>query len=174
MPGSPSIGALFSQRVTIGVGDLAVSNNGHVTLSTYALGSCIGVVAYDRAVQAAGILHFMLPDSNLSAQRAADQPAMFADTGFARLMEELGGLRADRHRLRLFLAGGAAVLQGTDPFKIGARNVQVTRELVQRYGLMVSAADVGGTVNRTLHLEVGTGVLTMKRPDGTSTFNLGA
>ncbi len=172
MPGSPSIGALFSQRVTIGVGDLAASNNAQVTLSTYALGSCVGIVAYDPGAHAGGILHFMLPDSQLAPLRAAGQPAMFADTGLPRLLEELAGLRVDPRRLRLFLAGGAAVLQGTDPFKIGARNVQVTLELVRRNGLDVAASDLGGTVNRTLHLEVGTGMLTLKRPDATSTIAL--
>ena len=49
MAGAPTIGALFAQRVVIGVGDMAVSNNSIVTLSTYALGSCVGVIAYDPA-----------------------------------------------------------------------------------------------------------------------------
>ena len=72
---------MFAQRVVIGVGDMAVSNNTQVTLSTYALGSCIGVVAYDPVVKVGGILHMMLPDSSISPEKAVQQPAMFADTG---------------------------------------------------------------------------------------------
>ena len=47
MSGSPTIASLFAQRVVVGVGDLAVSNNNSTVLSTYALGSCICVIAYD-------------------------------------------------------------------------------------------------------------------------------
>ena len=63
MAGAPTISALFSQRVVIGVGDMAVSNNETVTLSTYALGSCLGVIAFDPISHAGGILHLMLKQS---------------------------------------------------------------------------------------------------------------
>src|SRR5579883_2378084 len=116
MPGAPTISALFSQRVVIGVGDMAVSNNDTVTLSTYALGSCVGVIAYDPASHAGGILHLMLPDSTISPDKAGKQPAMFADTGLPLLFKNLLGVRANATNLRIFLAGGASVLNGADPF----------------------------------------------------------
>ena len=72
MAGAPTISALFSQRVVIGVGDMAVSNNDTVTLSTYALGSCVGIVAYDPNSHAGGILHIMLPDGSISPDKAAN------------------------------------------------------------------------------------------------------
>ena len=74
MAGAPTIGSIFAQRVIIGVGDMAVSNNPQVTLSTYALGSCVGVVAYDPVARAGGILHLMLPDSTISPEKAVAQP----------------------------------------------------------------------------------------------------
>ncbi|HRE80406.1 MAG TPA: chemotaxis protein CheD, partial [Opitutaceae bacterium] len=74
MPGAPTVSALFAQRVVIGVGDLAVSNNPQVTLSTYALGSCVGVIAFDPITRAGGILHIMLPDSLISPEKSAKQP----------------------------------------------------------------------------------------------------
>mgnify|MGYP001561206167 CR=1 FL=1 len=81
MAGAPSIAAIFAQRVVVGVGDLSVSNNIAITLSTYALGSCIAVAAYDPVVKAGGLLHLMLPESSISPDKAISQPAMFADTG---------------------------------------------------------------------------------------------
>ena len=45
MGGAPTIGSIFSERVVVGVGDMAVSTNANVTISTYALGSCVGIVA---------------------------------------------------------------------------------------------------------------------------------
>src|SRR5262245_11655759 len=121
--GSPSIAALFAQRVVVGVGDAGVSNNPSITLSTYALASCVGVVAYDPLLKVGGLLHMMLPDSTISPQKAISQPAMFADTGLPLLFRSLAGMRAERHRLQIAIAGGASVLCATDSFKIGERNI---------------------------------------------------
>ena len=173
MAGAPTIGALFSQRVIIGVGDMAVSNNAIVTLSSYALGSCVGVIVYDPISKAGGILHLMLPDSTISADKAAKQPAMFADTGLPMLFKALIGVRADRSRMRLFTAGGASVLNGADPFKIGERNSTAVIKYLKVFGYGIVGQDLGGNVNRTVHLEVGTGKVSMKMPDRTENFSLG-
>lgn len=172
MAGSPTITALFSQRVVIGVGDMAVSNNATVTLSTYALGSCVGVIAFDPVMKAGGILHLMLPDSTISPDKAQKQPAMFADTGLPLLFKALAGVRAERSRMRLFLAGGASVLNGADPFKIGERNSIAVKKSLSAGGLSIAGQDLGGQVNRTVHLEIGTGKVTLKMPDRIEAFTL--
>lgn len=172
MSSTATFATLFTQRVIIGVGDMAVSNLAQVVLSTYALGSCVGVVAYDSIARAGGILHLMLPDSSISQDRAARQPAMFADTGLPLIFRALAGLRAERRHLRIFLAGGAAVLQGEDIFRIGTRNAQATTKFVQDNGLFVKYSDLGGQQNRTLHLEIASGRVTMKTPSGTEDFSL--
>ncbi len=172
MAGAPTIASLFAQRVVIGVGDVAVSNNAQVTLSTYALGSCVGVVVYDPGARAGGLLHLMLPESQISPEKAQAQPAMFADTGLPLLFRSMVGLRAERSRLRLFVAGGASVLTGPDSFKIGERNVRATMDYLARQGLAVRRSDVGGTVNRTLHLEVGSGTLALKTPTANDSWSL--
>jgi chemotaxis protein CheD len=172
MAGSPTIQSIFTQRVVVGVGDMAVSNGATVILSTFALGSCIGVVAFDAAVRAAGLLHLMLPDSSISSEKAATQPAMFADTGFPLLLRQLSGLKFLTARAKVYIAGGAGVISGTDAFRIGERNIAASRQWVQKLGLNVVAADVGGINNRTIHLTVSTGELVMKSPVETRTIDL--
>jgi chemotaxis protein CheD len=174
MAGAPTIASLFAQRVVVGVGDVAVSNNPQVTLSTYALGSCIGVVAYDPLSRTGGILHLMLPDSSISPEKAAAQPAMFANTGLPLLFRSLYGLKAERSRLRLFIAGGASVLAGKDSFKIGERNIRATLDYLSLQGFTFSDPAIGGTVNRTIHLVVGTGEMNLKTPTLNETLSLAA
>ncbi len=174
MAGAPTVASIFAQRVVIGVGDVAVSNNPQVTLSTYALGSCVGIVAYDPVARAGGILHLMLPDSKISPEKALNQPAMFADTGLPLLFRSLAGLKVERSRLRLFVAGGACVLSGPDSFKIGERNVRATLDFLARNGFVIRNPVVGGTVNRTLHLEVGSGAMTLKTPTANEALSLAA
>lgn len=173
MSGSPTIASLFAQRVVIGVGDMAVSNNISTVLSTYALGSCVGVIAYDPGAKCGGILHLMLPEASVSPQKAVSQPAMFADTGLPMFFKALVGLRADRARLRLFIAGGASVIAGQDPFKIGERNTRATMDFIANHSLRVAQADVGGTFNRTVHLELATGTATLVTPAGKTQIALG-
>lgn len=172
MSGSPTIASLFAQRVVVGVGDMAVSNNISTVLSTYALGSCIGVIAYDPGVKCGGILHLMLPEASVSPQKAATQPAMFADTGLPLFFKALIGLKAERSRLRLFVAGGASVIAGQDPFRIGERNTRITMDFIAANALRVVQTDTGGSFNRTVHLELGTGNTTLVTPHGKSQLSL--
>lgn len=172
--GSPTIASIFAQRVVIGVGDMAVSNNALVTLSTYALGSCIGVVAYDPGVKVGGILHMMLPDSSISPDKAATQPAMFADTGLPLFFRSMHGLKADRARMRIFVTGGACVLTSHDNFKIGERNTKATLAYLAANGYRVRQQVTGGTTNRTVHLEIGSGNMTLKTPEANEGISLAA
>jgi chemotaxis protein CheD len=164
-----SVLSMFAQRVVIGVGDMAVSNSTGVVLSTYALGSCIGLVAYDPVVKVGGILHLMLPESRISPQKA-----MFADTGLPLFFQQLAGFRAQASRTRLFVAGGASVLSGTDPFAIGERNTRATLEFLTRNGLTARRTEVGGSINRTIHLEMASGSLSLKTPAGNVQLSLAA
>src|SRR6478736_901534 len=143
MSGSPTIASLFAQRVIVGVGDLAVSNNPATILSTYALGSCIGVVVFDPVARCGAILHLMLPEAAVSPQKAAVQPAMFADTGLPLLFKELAGLKAERMRVKVFVTGGASVIGGQDPFRIGERNTRATLDFLNSHRVPISQVSTG-------------------------------
>ena len=99
---------------------------------------------------------------------------MFANTGLPMLFRALFGLKAHPSRLRLFVAGGASVLSGQDPFKIGDRNVAATLEYLFRQGLAVRHRELGGTINRTIHFEIATGAIELKTPVANSRWLLAA
>lgn len=162
--GSPTAGSWFTQRVVVGVGDLIVTNAAHSILSTYALGSCVGVAAYDSVLKVGGILHYMLPDSRLSPAKALAQPAMFADTGLRQFFQQLFSFGARPARLQLFVAGGAKVLDGDDSFRIGERNSEAILNFLDRNDLPRAYSELGGTTNRTLHLALADGRLLLKTP----------
>ena len=80
----------------VGISDLKVSNNPTDVLITYALGSCIGVAVFDPKARVGGLLHFMLPDSSLDANKAKTTPAMFADTGITLLFKSCYAIGAEK------------------------------------------------------------------------------
>lgn len=158
---SPSLTG-FAQQVVVGIADLAVSNNQNVILATYSLGSCIGLTIYDPVVRAGGLVHVMLPDSGLDPAKAAGQPAMFMDTGVAALFRAAYGLRADKHRVQICVAGGAQVMDQSGYFSIGKRNYEALMKLLNTHRLSVCAEQVGGLVSRSLFLDLATGNVRLK------------
>jgi chemotaxis protein CheD len=147
----------LTHKVVVGIADLAVSNNPIVTLATHALGSCIGVAAYDPVARVGGLLHYMLPSSLIDPDKAKATPPMFGDTGIASLFRSAYELGAQKQRMLLSVAGGANVLDDNGFFNIGQRNYEVFQQISQTHGLRVQAEHVGGTVSRTLYLSVNSG-----------------
>lgn len=116
----------------------------------------------------------MLPDSSISPDKAQLQPAMFADTGLPLFFRALAGLKAERARLRLFVTGGACVLASHDSFKIGERNTKATLDFLAVHGFSVRHIVTGGVTNRTVHLQIGDGDMTLKTPEGNNAISLAA
>jgi len=158
---SPSL-AGFTQNVVVGIADLAVSNNPTVVLATYSLGSCIGVTIYDPVARVGGLVHVMLPDSGIDTAKAAAQPAMFMDTGIPALFRASYGLRAEKHRVQICVAGGAQVMDPSGFFSIGKRNYESLKARLAQHGLKIQAEQVGGLASRTMYLDLATGKVRLK------------
>jgi chemotaxis protein CheD len=146
----------------IGVADMAVSNDVQEDLITYSLGSCIGVVIYDPTVKVGGMLHYMLPESSMDAEKAKKTPAMFADTGIPLLFKQSYQLGASKRNMMVKVVGGGQIMDENGVFNIGKRNYLALRKLFWKNNVMVAAEHVGGNVNRTVRLEIGTGRVFLK------------
>jgi len=141
---------------------LKVSNNQEDVLITYALGSCIGVAVYDPLVRVGGLLHFMLPDSNLDVDKAKANPAMFADTGIPLLFKSCYRLGAEKHRMVVKVAGGASILDDTNFFRIGQKNLTALRRIFWKNNILIDGEDTGMNHNRIISLRIADGVVKVK------------
>lgn len=146
----------------VDIADLAVSSDPAETLITYSLGSCIGVAIHDPVARVSGLLHFMLPDSGIAPEKAADTPAMFCDTGVPRLFRAAYELGAAKQRIRVVIAGGSQLLDDNRAFNIGKRNYLALRKIFWTNGVRIDAEDVGGAVSRTLKIAVASGEVRLK------------
>jgi chemotaxis protein CheD len=153
--------------VVVGVGDCQLSADAEAQLVTYALGSCIAVTIWDPAARVGGLLHFMLPEAGAGReQEGAAQPYRYADTGTPLLFRGAYRMGADKKRLVVRLAGGAAVVNDGGLFNIGKRNYAAVRRILWQAGVMVAAEDVGGAISRTVRMDIGTGRQWIRTPDG--------
>jgi chemotaxis protein CheD len=152
--------------LTVGVGELRVSGNREDALVTYALGSCIGLIVYDGVAKVGGLLHYMLPDSTIDAAKAAATPAMFADTGIPLLFRSCYELGAEKKRMTVHAAGGAQVMGSADMFEIGKRNQLALKKILWKAGVLMRGDAVGGTVSRTVRIELDTGRIVLRTAGG--------
>jgi chemotaxis protein CheD len=143
--------------LVVGIGDAAVSSDVGSELVTYALGSCVAVAAWDPSARVGGLVHYMLPLSVLDARRAESRPFMYCDSGLPLLFERLYALGAKKERLVLHAAGGAQVLDEKGIFNIGRKNEQILRQVLLGFRLRLQVENLGGTVSRTVGLEIATG-----------------
>lgn len=148
-------------NVVVDIADYKVSADPQTVLVTYALGSCIAVLVHDPVRLAGGMIHYMLPLSEISAEKAAAKPAMFADTGIPLLYKAMYELGCRKENLVSKVAGGGALYDDKGMFDIGKRNYVVLRKMFWKNGIIISAEDVGGAKSRTARLQVETGRATV-------------
>jgi chemotaxis protein CheD len=104
----------------------------------------------------------MLPESNLDGTKAKNNPFMFADTGIPALFKETYRLGAKKQRMKVIVVGGAQILDQKGFFNIGKRNHMAVRKIFWKNKVMIDHEDVGGTVNRTIRLDISTGDVHIK------------
>jgi len=143
--------------LVVGISDCKISSDVETALMTYALGSCIAVALHDPRTKMSGLLHFLLPESDMDQDKARANPYMFADTGIAVLLEVLRQKGVKAAGLRAAVIGGAQVVNGHEMFQIGKRNHLAARKALWKAGILADLEAVGGGVSRTVRMEVASG-----------------
>jgi chemotaxis protein CheD len=148
--------------INVGIGEVQVSGDRTAVLITHGLGSCIAVIVYDPRRKVGGMLHFQLPASSLSPQRAAESPGTFGDTGIPLLFEKMYALGCRKEDIVVKAAGGGNFHDDNGTFDIGKRNHTMMRKIFWKAQVLVSAEDVGGCKSRTARLFLDTGQVTIQ------------
>ena len=145
----------------VGISDMCVSRDPSDTLITYSLGSCVGLSLYDPEATTGGLIHCLLPLSKMDVEKAKARPQMFVDTGIVVLIEALMRLGAQKRNL-VARVGGSKLLDTKSTFDIGDRNFAVLRKILWKNDILITAKDVGGSIARTMTLEIETGITRIK------------
>ncbi len=148
-------------RVGIAEGGVVVHPD---NISTLGLGSCVGVTLYDDRRRIGGMVHVMLPSTEL-ARGDNFNKAKFADSAIPDLLSQMIRSGADQRRLKAKLAGGAQMFSfgGEDSLlKIGARNVEACKKALSALRIPIVAEDTGGSWGRTIELITETGMLEVR------------
>ena len=157
---------LMRSEVVVGIADMKIAQGADQVLSTYALGSCVGVCIFDEVLKTGGLLHAMLPN----AGEEHDKPFRYVDTGLPAMIQALRVKGVAPARMKAKLVGGAKMfgyqvtMDGDD---IGSRNVRQVQQLLRQYRIPIILQETGGEMSRTIRFSLETGLVTILNADKT-------
>ena len=147
----------MSEVIKVGMADLNLCRDPDI-ITTFGLGSCIGIALYDPSTKIGGLAHIMLPDS--TKMRNNSNIAKFADTGIEELLNRMIKAGAVKSRLVAKIAGGAKMFEVSglsDIGNVGQRNAEASRAKLKQLGIRLIAEDTGLNYGRTVELHCDNG-----------------
>ncbi|HWR19963.1 MAG TPA: chemotaxis protein CheD [Clostridia bacterium] len=145
----------------VGIAEMAIAKSPE-TITTLGLGSCVGIVLYDRIHKIGGLAHVLLPNA---PKGDSVNIAKYADTAVDELVRRMTLFGANPRLMTAKLAGGAHMFGTTeqsDVMQVGKRNVEFSKTALIKNCIAIIAEDVGGTNGRTIVLNCETGSLTVR------------
>jgi chemotaxis protein CheD len=150
-------------KLAVGIGEAVIDGDGAL-LVAFGLGSCVGLTAWDPVTRVGGLAHFMLP-----AGVRTGTPVKYVDSGLAWFLVALSRAGAVPRRSQFKAAGGAAMFLGVSgSLEVGRRNIAALDETLAAAGVALTGRDLGGTIGRSIELDLKTGHLAVRTIHGTS------
>ncbi len=120
-------------------------------ICTIGLGSCLGVVLYDRSTKKCGLAHVMLPDSTRISNNS--NRMKFMDTCLSDMWNMLLKNGIKRQSVKAKIAGGAKMFSTSSShyvLNIGEQNVKAAKDWLKKEGIPLVSEDVGNSYGRTI------------------------
>jgi chemotaxis protein CheD len=133
-------------------------------LTTSSIGSCVAICVYSQVDRIGALAHIMLPHRPESTEPVTTFDYKFADVAFDVIIKELEKNNIMRSRLTIKMIGGANMfpdVQGRS-HKIGEKNIEASKALVQQYGVRLVGEETGGNSGRALTFDLSNGIVTIK------------
>jgi chemotaxis protein CheD len=153
--------------IKVGMAELKAATNPGV-LTCVGLGSCIGLVFYDRISRIGAMAHIMMPDSSRAKKSETEdfKKGKYADTAIDGMLEEMEWLGAKKLNIRAYIFGGANMfpeLFHKDAFlNMGERNFEAVKNGLLQRKIKIMAEEVGGNLGRTITLYTESARIEMK------------
>lgn len=158
---------LADSAFKVGIAEYALTaRNEYQTLRSSGFGSCIGVVLHDESTAVTGLLHFMLPSVE-KISNSDPNPAKFGDAGIDAMIDSFREVGGSISTTTAKLAGGATMMDfGNDGDSIGTQNTTAACTALEAHNIPVTATETGGSIGRSITVDVQTGSVTIQRSDG--------
>lgn len=130
------------------------------------LGSCVAICLWHPKLKIGGMCHYLLP-SRRNRDTAMVPDARYGDEAMELLMNELKKTSTSTKDYHVKVFGGANMFSEIikeNTANVGEKNIAKAMELVSKYGLKVTAQDMGGNEHRSILFDVWSGDVWLKKP----------
>jgi chemotaxis protein CheD len=111
------------------------------------LGSCVSVCLFDTVLKQGGINHYMLPSADSHRLPSPN----YGNVAIRQLIEVMIALGSEKANIVAKVFGGADQHSaGGEGYKVGARNVELAEDILNREKIPIVAQNTGGPVGRKL------------------------
>jgi chemotaxis protein CheD len=150
----------------VGIGEYMITSTLGESIATYALGSCVALILHCKKSKQTAMAHIVLPHRDLRHRSGPSKPAYFAVDIVPRLIEEfLFHPKCDASSIEATLVGGAESKNRQDVFKVGERNLQITKKLLEKHQVPYLDYETLGHYSRTVEVFVDTGTIKVKKQE---------
>ncbi len=137
-------------------------------IMTMALGSCLGIVLYDRVAMVGGLAHVMHP--TWKRVKNNTNKGKFVDTAIELMVEKLVERGAGLTRITAKIFGGARMFDIPDSrlgvIQIGEANIFSARKELARRKIPIKGESVGGNRGKTIIFDVSDGSVLVRDVQG--------
>ncbi len=147
-------------EIRVGIGEFVITD-GNRPLSIHGLGSCVGVMLYEKELRIAALAHILLPESN-DSERLALFPGKYVTSALDAIIEEILDRGGGKNNIIAKIAGGAHMFNFSSPqirITIGDKNITAVREKLGQLGIELFGEDVGGSHGRSMIVDPSTGAV---------------
>lgn len=123
-------------------------------LKSNAIGSCVVIAAYDSTKNVGALAHVMLPGA--APEGKTFQRTRYAADAIEEIINRMTNLGANKEDIEVCLVGGGNVLKREDD-NICQDNIVSVIELLDEKQIKIREKTVGGTVRRSVSLNVENG-----------------
>lgn len=148
----------MKNRVVISISDMKLSRKPGEILVTHSLGSCLGLSAWDPVAGVGGLIHCLLPRASFPNVK---NPNMYVNVGVPLMIRKMVAMGCTKSSLIFKAAGCGRMLHIRNQFDTGAQNLAVLEALFSKNAVTLAGRDVGGSIPRTMALDMDTGILTI-------------
>ena len=150
------------EEVRVGIADAAIVE-APTNIITIGLGSCVGILIYDREKKSTALIHIMLPDS--TCFKGVTNPYKFANLAIPKIVNTMIANGSKRENLVSKICGGAAMFkfpQSSANSEIGMRNGEAVKVALKKEKISVIAEDLGGDKGRSMFVDSNTGIVKIR------------
>lgn len=129
------------------------------------LGSCVALTVWHPKLKVGGMCHYLLGESKqkklMRESFTAASDFRFAENALLEMNLHMSRL-ANPQEFQIGLFGGGNMFSLNNPFSIGVENITYARHWLNLKKLTPFQVDVGGSVSRTLSINIDTGEIFVK------------